>query len=101
MMSVNGKLMLEPYKSSGKLEASTKNAGYSTIKQKDTLVGLKAVADGRVNLGKDTLEVKKGQVVYFPEEVLFAFDWAKKTLHLDGSEERFILADAVHAVAVV
>jgi len=101
MITVNGKLMLEPYKGSGKIEASNKNAGYATIKQKDTLVGLKALADGRVNIGKDTIDVKKGQTVYFPEDVLATFEWSKKTLHLEGTEQRFILADAVHAVAVV
>lgn len=101
MITVNGKLMLEPYKGSGKIEASNKNAGYSTIKQKDTIVGLKALADGRVNLGKDTVDVKKGQTVYFPEEILHAFDWSKKTFRLEGTEDRFILAEAVHAVAIV
>lgn len=99
MISVNNKLMLEPYKGKGKLESRV-TSGFATVKQKDTLVGLKLLADGRVVIGKDMLEVKKGQTVYFSEEILHAHDWAKKTFNLENSDERFIIAEAAHVVAV-
>ena len=99
MISVNGKLVVEPYKAPNKIEAKI-TSGYATIKQKNTLVGLKLMADGKVAIGKDMIEVKKGQVVYFPEEILHASDWAKKKFNLDGSEEQFILAESSYVVAV-
>lgn len=99
MISVNNKLMLEPYKSKGKIEARV-NSGFATIKQKDTLIGLKLLADGKLAIGKDMVDVKKGQVVFFPEEILHSHDWSKKTFNLEGSDEKFIIAEAIHAVAV-
>ncbi len=99
MISVNSKLILEPYKDSGKIEARV-TSGYATIKQKSTLIGLKLLADGKLSIGKDMIEVKKGQVVFFPEDVLHASDWAKKQFNLDGSEEKVILGEASYAVAV-
>ena len=99
MTTVNNRLILEAYKGSGKLESKVKS-GFATVKQKDTLVGLKVLADGYVNIGKDTLKVTVGQKVFFSEEVLYAYDWAKKTYNLEGSETRFIIAESVHAVAV-
>mgnify|MGYP001339466927 CR=1 FL=1 len=100
MRSVNNKLLLTPYASKGKIEANIKS-GFATVKQKDTLVGLVAVADGQVLLGQNNLVVvKKGDTVFFPEEILHSHDWAKKTFNLEGSTERFIIAESVHAVAV-
>lgn len=99
MISVNNKLILEPYKSTGKAEAKA-STGFATIKQKDTLVGLKLLADGKLTIGKDMIEVKKGQTVFFSEEILHAADWAKKQFNLDGSADKFILAEASYAVAV-
>ena len=99
MIVVNNNLILQPYKGKNKLEARV-NSGFATVKQKDTLVGLVLLADGRVVIGKDMLEVKKGQTVYFSEEVLYAHDWAKKTYNIEGSEERFIIAPAAQVVTV-
>jgi hypothetical protein len=99
MISVNSKLILEPYKGKGKAEAQV-TSGFASIKQKSTLVGLKLLADGKVAIGKDMVDVKKGQTVFFSEEVLHASDWSKKTFNIEGSEEKFIIAEALHVVAV-
>lgn len=99
MKSVNNKLILEPYKSKGKIESKV-SSGFATIAQKSTLVGLKLLADGKVMIGKDMVDVQRGQIAYFPEEVLHAHDWSKKTFHLEGSEENFIIADSVYVVAI-
>ena len=99
-MTVNNKLMLEPYKGAKKIEGQ--GTGFSTIKQKSTLIGLKVLADGKVPLGREQfLEVKKGQTVYFAEEILFAHEWSKKTYNLENKEdEKFILGEALHVVAI-
>lgn len=99
MISVNNKLILEPYKGKAKIETQV-TSGFASIKQKSTLVGLKLLADGKVSIGKETMDVKKGQVVFFPEEILHASDWSKKSFNLEGSEEKFIIADSNHVVAV-
>ena len=99
MIAVNNKLILEPYKGKGKVEAQV-TSGFASIKQKSTLIGLKLLADGKLTIGKDMVDVKRGQVVFFPEEVLHAHEWSKKTFNLEGSEEKFIIAEAIHAVAV-
>lgn len=99
MIAVNNKLILEPYKGKNKIEAQV-SSGFATVKQKSTLIGLKLLADGIVMVGKDTMSVNKGQTVFFPEEILYAHDWSKKTFNLEGSEEKFIIAEALHAVAV-
>lgn len=99
MIAVNNKLILEPYKSKGKVEAQV-TSGFASIKQKSTLIGLKLLADGKVSIGKDMVDVKKGQMVFFPEEILHSHEWSKKTFNLEGSEEKFIIAEAIHVVAV-
>lgn len=100
MISVNNKLMLEPYSGSKKIEASTKT-GFATIKQKTTLVGLKLIADGKIPLGREAfIEVKKGQTVYYSEEVLHASDWSTKLYNLEGQESKFILGEALHVIGV-
>jgi hypothetical protein len=100
MISVNNKLILEPYAGSKKIEGVIKS-GFATIKQKSTLVGLKLKADGVVTIGKDQMTVKKGQTVYYLEEVLHAVDWSTKIYNLDGFEDKFILGEAHQAVAVI
>lgn len=100
MITVNNKLLLEPYKSKGKIEAKT-TSGFATIAQKSTLIGLKIMADGNIAMGREMfIEVKKGQVAYFSEEILHAHDWAKKTFNLEGSEEKFIIAESSYVVAI-
>ena len=99
MISVNNKLVLEPYTGSKKIEATVKS-GFATIKQKSTLVGLVLKADGKVAIGKEQMDVKKGQKVYFLEETLHANDWSTKIYNLDGSDDKFILGESHQAVAV-
>jgi hypothetical protein len=99
MISVNNKLVLEPYKGSKKIEAKV-NSGFSTIKQKTTLVGLTLLADGKISIGKEQMDVKKGQKVYFLEETLHASEWSTKAYNLDGSTEMFVLGESHQAVAV-
>jgi hypothetical protein len=100
MISVNNKLVLEAYKGKGKIETKI-TSGFATVKQKDTLVGLKLMADGKVTIGKDMMDVKKGQTVFFSEEILHASDWSKKTYSIEGSEDKFIIAEALYAIAVL
>lgn len=100
MISVNNKLILEPYKGSRKIEANT-SSGFATIKQKSTLIGLKALIDAQITSsgGKD-VKIKKNSTVFFEEEVLYSSAWAKKTYQCDGIEDKFIIADYSQVVIV-
>lgn len=100
MMSVNNKLMLEPYTGVNKIQGVGEKTGFVTVKQKSTLVGLKLMADGKVPIGKDMIEVKKGQTAYFTEEMLHASDWSKKVFTIEGKDDKFILGESLHVVAI-
>ena len=99
-MIFNNKLILEPYEGSGKVVANT-HSGFSTIKQKSTLVGLKCLMSTQIVLN-DALSfaIEKGQTVYFQEEVLHSSDWSKRTYDCEAIEGKFIIAEEVHAVFV-
>ena len=99
-MIFNNKLILEPYQSSGKVEAKV-SSGFAMVKQKSTLIGLKCLMSTQVMANeKMSIEVTKGQIVYFPEEVLHTSDWSKKTYDCDAVEGKFIIAESFHAVFV-
>lgn len=99
-MTLNNKLILEPYKGEHKVKASI-NTGFATVAQKSNLIGLKALSDGLISLGNShNVEIKVGQIVYYEEEVLHASGWSKKAYSCDAIEGKFILAPANQAVMV-
>lgn len=98
MLAVN-KIITEPYKGTKKIESRV-SSGFASIKQKSTLVGLKVLSDGRFTLGSLSLDVKKGQIAYFKEDVLCSQDWPTKvfTCQSEQLKEGFILAEPSHLV---
>jgi hypothetical protein len=101
MKSVNNKLLLEPYVSDGAIKTSV-NKGFATVKQKSSLIPLKALAEGYIyHKNGDVLqEVKVGDLVYFKEEDLHTQSWAKTTFSTEGSSDKFIIADSSLVVMV-
>lgn len=98
MMSANNRLMLEPYTGVNKIQSSGEKTGFATIKQKTAVIGLKLMADAKIPVGKELVDVKKGQTVYFVEEVLHSNEWAKKTYAI-ADKDLFILGEASQVVA--
>jgi len=98
-MTLNNKLMLEPYQGSGKIEAKI-NSGFATVKQKSTLIGLKNLLTTELSMNGTQRTVEKGQMVYFQEEILHANDWSKRTYDCDAIDGRFIIAEGAYAVFI-
>lgn len=99
MISVNNKLILEPYKGDGKIKASV-NSGFAQIKQKSTLIGLKVLADASINAANSSFEITKGSTVYIEEEVLHTQDWSKRTYETEDIDGKFIMVD-YHYIRIV
>lgn len=99
LISINNKVVVEPYKGSNKPVGKV-SSGFATVKQKDTLIGLKVLADFTMKTNSSEILIVKGQTVYFSEEVLATHDWAKKTYECDAIEGRFSLAEAAYMVLV-
>lgn len=101
MISVNNKLILEPYKGTKKIEANT-SSGFATIKQKSTLIGLKLIEDAEVtDIHGKNVKIKKNSIVFFEEEVLYSSPWAKKTYNCDNIETKFIIADYSQVITIM
>jgi len=93
------RLITEPYKKTHKIEGQISN-GFSTVKQKKQLIGLRILADGCFVLGNTSVTVEKDQIAYFKEERLYSEDWAKKTYSSDAIGEEFILAEPIFLVMI-
>ena len=96
---INNKLILEPY--TGKREINAKKQkGWETVDQKTNLVGLKALVDGTISNQDRLVKINKGDVVFFPEELLYSQPWSKKELTAPFIDKPFIIAEGVYAVCV-
>jgi hypothetical protein len=94
-VSINNRLLVEPY--SGDRALKAKNAGgFAIVQQKVSIVGLKLVANASILVGNNIEEIKKGTVVYIKEELLFTQPWAQKIYESDGVEGKFIIVDLTH-----
>ncbi len=90
MKSVNGKLICAPYAGSKALKSETKS-GFSTIKQRTAVVGLKVLLDSKL---PDGTEVKAGQTAYFTEEALTVYQWPFQHMSCDDISGPFVIAPA-------
>jgi hypothetical protein len=86
MISINNVIIVEPYTSKRKIEA-TVNKGLATVKQRVTVVGLKVLADARIS---DTQTIKKGSVVFLNEKYLYENQNVLTPMECDAIEGSFI-----------
>ena len=98
MISLNGKLLLKPYEGEKKVGAKI-TGGFATVAQKSNLIGLEVLSDFNRDTEGSPI-IKKGDTVYFSEEILYASDWARKTYECAAIEEKFIIADIGSAICV-
>lgn len=101
-ISVNGKVLLEPYVSSGGVKSTGESTGFARVKQKSSLIGLKALASSviRDRAGVEDISVDPGDMVYFKEEDLHSHAWAKTLFDSDALDKKFIVAEAAFVVMV-
>jgi len=92
MMSFNNKLILKPYTGEKRLKAEV-SSGFARVAQKSNLVGLEVLVGASIILNGAQVQIDKGAVAYFEEEVLYSQDWSKKKFTADFIEEEFVIAD--------
>ena len=94
MISVNNRLILEPYVKEG-LKAKV-TGGIAMPGQRDGLKGLKLVVAAYMPDGK---VMPAGSIAYIREEVLYNHPWSTKVLTFtkDGEEKKCIIAPFEHA----
>lgn len=99
MYTLNDKLLVEPYKLGQGLKPEIRN-GLAVVEQKVNLVGLKLLADAKLNSGEI---LEKGAVIYFREEDLCnkMSVWAQRQMKSDFTEDKFLIADKKDVVAIV
>lgn len=97
--SVNNKLILEPYTGSREIKQQVVS-GFSHTKQKTSIVGLKLLEDAKVVIGKETLELSKGSVVYFQEELLSTNPSYSAVREMDNVKEKFVIGNFHEAVYI-
>jgi hypothetical protein len=90
-VSINNKLIVEPYKKES-LKATTSN-GFSMVSQKVMIKGLKLIIDAKLN---DGTVIEKGTVAHIKEEFLHSNPLAQKTFKSDILSEDFLIVDLVN-----
>lgn len=99
MMSLNNQLLLKPYSGTRKIEKKVQG-GFMSLTQRSTLVGLEILCDATITYNNSSVQVKKGQIAYFREELLFGQDWSRQLLSCDALTEECIIADSSYVVMV-
>ena len=90
--SVNGRLLLEPYKGAKKLELEVKK-GFGTVKARSTLIGLKLLREAAIHINNQVLHIAKDSVVFFNESTLASQEQYKAVFNFEGSEEAFVIGN--------
>jgi hypothetical protein len=90
MKSVNGKIICAPYTGTKALKSETKS-GFSTVKQRTEVVGLKVLLDSKL---PDGTEIKAGQTAYFTEESLVVHQWPYHHMSCTDIQGQFVIAPA-------
>lgn len=88
IISVNNKVVCEPYKSAGAIKSEIKN-GFASVIQKKKLVGLKILVD----YSDDKRNIPSGSIAYILEERLHATPDYQKSLDSDLLDQPFVLID--------
>lgn len=114
MISYNNKLILTPYTGKTGIRSTGEKTGFASVQQKTNLIGLKLLADAKLELtsGLEHLSIdgvsqtidknllKKGQIVYFREEDLHASSWSTTVFSSDALKGGFVLGPATQMVMV-
>lgn len=99
--SINGKIILEPYGNKKGLVSAGENTGFSVVKQRTNLIGLKVLMPCTVRSpnGTKLCTLSKGDIVYYTEEVLYTHPWSSKLMECPDIEEKFIIGETSLIVA--
>lgn len=90
-MSLNGNLILTPYRKTKELEATQVATGFAITKNKVGIESLELLVDTQVFLGDNSKELPKGTKVYFKESTLHVQQWPREIFEDESFPEGFVI----------
>jgi len=87
--TLNSRIICEPYKGERKIESQVKS-GFSTIKQKNTIVALRVLADADIN---QFIKIKANSKVHISEEILYSKLSTQKPMESPVISGPFVMID--------
>lgn len=99
--SINGNLILTPYKKTRELKTSQETTGFAMVANKIGIESLELLVDTVVKIGNNSdVQLKKGSKIFFKEETLYTQPWSKQVFESETFPEGFIVADINHVLFV-
>jgi len=98
MMSLNNKIICEPYTGGKGVKAEVKS-GFASVKRSQ-LVGLKVLVDANVLVGTEVLNILKGSTIYITEEHLKIHEKYNHPMENAAVGQPFVVAEFAHVVMV-
>lgn len=92
--TINGNLILKPYKNVKQIQARETVTGFAGIANKTGVESLELLVDAHLNMGHNVKVIEKGSLIFFKKEVLDVIPWSKVVYNKEGFEEGFIIGTA-------
>jgi len=90
--SINGNLILRPYKGKRELESTEIATGFAVTKNKIGIKPLELLVDAIVEMGHNKVErLKAGSKIYFKEETLYTQKWPRAVFESELFPEGFVV----------
>ena len=100
-MSLNGSLVLKPYKGSKELKDKQVNRGFVGVENKSGVDCLELLIDAYVNLSyNESRLLEKGSKVYFKESTLQVQKWPQTILQSEELPEGFVVGNITDVLFV-
>jgi hypothetical protein len=99
MMSLNNKVICEPYTGGKGLKSEVKS-GFASIKQKNSLVGLKVLVEATITVGSKIINIPAGSIAFFNEETLYLHQQYHNPIENEVLGQPFIIAESAHIIMV-
>jgi hypothetical protein len=96
MMSVNKKVICEPYKEPRGIKGGI-SSGVAFVKQKNNIYGLRVLMDAAID---DRISLKAGDVVYLTEEMLYTNKNYSNPMECKEVKEQFVIIEFNHIVFI-
>lgn len=94
MKSMNGNLILKPYKSVKELQAKETVTGFAGVANKTGIESLELLVDAELNMGHNIKTIRKGSKIYYKKESLDILPWSKVVYNNEDFPEGFIVGTA-------
>lgn len=90
--SLNGNLVLTPFRKAKELKATQAATGFAMAAQKIGVESLELLLDTVVDLGNNkTRVIEKGSKIYFKEETLHIHKWSRAIMESDMFPDGFVV----------